>query len=535
MENLMTMPPVAHATVAETSATTTAVEGTNGELRERNGNGNGIFKPNLEEPQLLKPQVTGGSSDEALSSGTATPLPEDAPPSAVSISVARRVRRRLFPTIAYESRVSHFDPASQHHDFRGFFSLFWVGLVIMLITTVLRNLKENGSIMRTNIFSLFAHGPFELGIADLAMVASTGFVLPLQQMYAKGGIKMGDKVIRWDKEGHWIQHALQAVWLAIWVYLPFFFNWQWTRQVFFTLHALTLLMKIHSYSFYSGHLSECHQKLKSLDLLTPEKETTEQSELRETLAFELTSPDGRVTYPNNLTRENFVDYMLCPTLCYELSYPRVPTIRIEKLLEKSSAVFGCVFLLTVVSEEYILPVMQDAHIQLAASTGYYESFLILLESISLLLFPYMITFLLVFLVIFEYVLGFFAELTRFGDRHFYSDWWNCSDWLEFSRMWNVPVHRFLQRHVYSISRPRHGRPVAYLVTFLISALAHELVMFCLTKKLRGYGFVCQMLQLPIVAIQRIPLVKAQRRLNNVLFWVSMIWGLSMISSLYVLL
>jgi hypothetical protein len=114
----------------------------------------------------------------------------------------------------------------------------------MLITTVLRNLKENGSIMRTNIFSLFAHGPLELAIADLAMVASTGFVLPLQQMYAKRRIKMGDKVITWNKEGHWIQHALQAVWLAVWVYLPFFFNWQWTRQVFFTLHALTLLMKV---------------------------------------------------------------------------------------------------------------------------------------------------------------------------------------------------------------------------------------------------------------------------------------------------
>jgi hypothetical protein len=63
----MTMPPVAHATVVETSATTTAVEGTNVQLRERNGNGNGALKQNLEEPQLLKPQVTGGSSDEALS------------------------------------------------------------------------------------------------------------------------------------------------------------------------------------------------------------------------------------------------------------------------------------------------------------------------------------------------------------------------------------------------------------------------------------------------------------------------------------
>jgi len=51
-------------------------------------------------------------------------------------------------------------------------------------------------------------------------------------------------------------------------------------------------------------------------------ETEQQAELRDTLAFELTSPSGRVTYPQNFSLYNFVDYMLCPTLCYELSYPR---------------------------------------------------------------------------------------------------------------------------------------------------------------------------------------------------------------------
>jgi sterol O-acyltransferase len=31
---------------------------------------------------------------------------------------------------------------------------------------------------------------------------------------------------------------------------------------------------------------------------------------------------GRNKYPNNLTFANFLDYMLCPTLVYELEYPR---------------------------------------------------------------------------------------------------------------------------------------------------------------------------------------------------------------------
>jgi hypothetical protein len=54
-------------------------------------------------------------------------------------------------------------------------------------------------------------------------------------------------------------------------------------------------------------------------------------------------------------------------------------------------------------------------------------------------------------------------------------------------------------------------------------------MGCITKKLRGYGFVMMMLQMPIVMVQRSKWVKGRTLLNNVLFWTSMILGLSMVS------
>jgi len=73
-----------------------------------------------------------------------------------------------------------------------------------------------------------------------------------------------------------------------------------------------------------------------------------------------------------------------------------------------------------------------------------------------------------------------------------------------------------------------SRPLAMFVTFLISALAHELVMFCITQKLRGYGFACQMLQLPIIAVQQTPWLKRRRTFNNIMFWCSMIYGLAMV-------
>jgi len=319
-------------------------------------------------------------------------------------------------------------------------------------------------------------------------------------------------------------------------------------------------MKMHSYAFYNGHLSETERRLQALDepstaskapayqypsaghmpsseekLQKDADEKSDLARLREDLAIELTSPMGSVTYPKNLTWGNYVDYICCPTLCYELEYPRTDGIVWSQLGYKVLAVFGVIFLLTITSEEFILPVMTESAVRLETVNSFSETALILAESISMLLFPFMITFLLVFLVIFEYVLGACAEITCFADRHFYSDWWNSTDWLEFSREWNIPVHHFFRRHVYSASRPHIGRPLATLITFLISAIGHEIVLACITKKIRGYGFIAQMSQLPIVMLQRTRWVKGKQVLNNVCFWCSMILGLSMICSLYVLI
>ncbi|KAF7510653.1 hypothetical protein GJ744_006265 [Endocarpon pusillum] len=504
---------------------------------------------------LPDPTVSG------ISSGRSTPLPPDAPPSEQSISSARKharaqAKHRLFHTINYTPRVSHFDPSSDYRDFKGFFVLFWISLTIMVLTTFLRNIKDTGYPLRVQVWKLLSANVIQLAFSDGAMVLSTAVTLPLHKIFRSSA-----RALRWRNGGIIIQSLYQCFWLALWVKWPFTLQWTWTAQVFFILHTLVLLMKMHSYAFYNGHLSESEKRLKSLDKpsdasladvvkypSSPTRqrnstanrsiEKAEQEEklekLREDLASELTSPLGRVTYPENVTLWNYCDFVLCPTLCYELEYPRTPKIQWLELFYKTLAVFGCIFLLTLTSEEYIMPVLAESAGRLQHVTKLLDKGLILAETISMLLFPFMITFLLVFLVIFEYLLGAFAEITRFADRHFYSDWWNSSDWLEFSREWNIPVHHFLRRHVYFSSKTYFSNSIAMVITFLVSAFGHELIMGCITKKLRGYGFVAMMLQLPIVALQRSNLVRGRWVFNNACFWISMIMGLSLMCALYVL-
>jgi sterol O-acyltransferase len=97
-------------------------------------------------------------------------------------------------------------------------------------------------------------------------------------------------------------------------------------------------MKQHSYSFYSGWLSNENLRVQRLrkelaaldDDDAPLSRVDSVVEERERLVREIENSEKllagnvarKVRYPSNLTYSNFLDYMLCPTLVYELEYPR---------------------------------------------------------------------------------------------------------------------------------------------------------------------------------------------------------------------
>lgn len=324
----------------------------------------------------------------------------------------------------------------------------------MVITTMLRNLRETGYPLGMRQWGLFTANIYELAASDGAMVGSTAIILPLHKLY-----KNTNGWLAWNRGGMIVQSIFQAIWLLHWVSYVFFSltlqtslltdiswpfarDWTWTAQVFFTLHLLCMFMKMHSYAFYNGHLSSTLARLAALDLplsdsvstaaavkypsthttvddirdeLADQEEPAKQAslaQLREDLALELVSPFGKVIYPQNLTYANMADFLFCPTLCYELEYPRTPTRSYMEIFWKTLAVFGCIFLLVVVSEAFILPVLDESSIRLEQQRNWQDGALIFAETVSWLLFPFMVTFLLVFLVIFEYLLGAFAEITR---------------------------------------------------------------------------------------------------------------------------
>lgn len=439
--------------------------------------------------------------------------------------------------------------------FHGFFALFWLALAFLAIKTVLQHYRETGNWFKGTIVLLYAVDIWDLAVVDAIMVCSSVFVYFLQ--------KIGYKHLSWNRYGHFIEHAWQCLYLGLVVHRSYTGNWGWIQSVVIVLHCVVMLMKQYSYASYMGYLSEvCRTRDKlekrlvnlrkssetnptlrvrrpsgddasSDSTLNNESEQSEEEMLLaevEELSEELTH--GGVTYPENLTLWNYIDYLLVPSLVYDIVYPRTEKIRWSFVFEKTLATLGTFALMTMIVEHYILPVIPENLASMTTQEKFMELPWLMLDMV----FPFITMYLLTFYIIFECVCQWFAEMTRFADRNFYNDWWNSLDWDAFSRDWNVPVHRFLLRHVYhsSMSAFNVKKQHATLITFVLSSLVHEMVMACMTKKIRAYLLLSQMLQLPLVIIMRTRFFKQFPTAANVFFWASLCTGPSMLCLAYVL-
>jgi len=105
---------------------------------------------------------------------------------------------------------------------------------------------------------------------------------------------------------------------------------------------------------------------------------------------------------------------------------------------------------------------------------------------------------------------------------FYIDWWNASEVSAYWRLWNMPVHYWLVRHVYFPAvRLGFSKNGATFMVFLFSAVLHEILISVPCHMLRVYSFLAMMGQIPLIFLTKI----LDRRypgssIGNFIFWIS---------------
>jgi len=221
-----------------------------------------------------------------------------------------------------------------------------------------------------------------------------------------------------------------------------------------------------------------------------------------------------IKYPNNLTLSHFVSYLISPTCCYQLIYPRWGKRRISfiliRLIEFILANVGIVYLYY----QYIIPVCQESTVHFKE----HNYFMVLQNTLKISI-PAAYLWLLFFYSFFHSYLNFFAELTQFGDRRFYEDWWNAKNLQEYWRKWNHPIHNFLIRHIYYTFRRRKiSKSLCLLLTFLISAAAHEYLIIGVFRVCNMIAFTIMIINVPLMILQAKLRKIFSPNVNNISFW-----------------
>lgn len=514
------------------------------------------------------------------------------------------------------------NPSAAESPFRGFFTLFWIAMALLLTRIAAGNYKEEGSVFGSaEILHLMVDRDlFVLLATDGAMCFATSFGFFLHKAIAAD-------YLSWSGSGWIIQSVWQLFFTGFVIFWTFWREWPWTHTVFVVLHVFALLMKQHAYAFYNGYRKYSHderwplltqylvsrvyrrrnlleQKLQQLDELDANEGpsstspnagtlaatgvdkadvdglsrrkslgrnfssdfalegshiasindaiedggpldaeqveafrsalTTEVTILNEELRGKCTTTDNM--YPNNLTVMNLVEWTCLPTLVYDLEYPRQEKINWWYVAEKAAATLGVIWVMIVISQAYIYPVVVETTRQKEAGMSLDERWKEFPWVVSDMLFPMLLEQLLSWYVIWECLLNVLAEVTRFADRGFYGPWWNSVSFDQYARDWNRPVHNFLLRHVYhsSISFFHLSKMQATFFTFLLSAIVHEVLMFCIFHKVRGYLFTFQLTQLPLAAFMKTKWMRGRDTLGNIIFWFGLFIGPSLITSLYLI-
>jgi sterol O-acyltransferase len=95
-------------------------------------------------------------------------------------------------------------------------------------------------------------------------------------------------------------------------------------------------------------------------------------------------------YPNNLTLRNHYEFIVLPTLVYELEYPRSNSINWYYVAEKAIATLGILFVMLLVSQTFIYPVVMKTVAMKRAGMPLWERLEAFPWILSDLMFPFML-------------------------------------------------------------------------------------------------------------------------------------------------
>jgi diacylglycerol O-acyltransferase-1 len=389
-------------------------------------------------------------------------------------------------------------------DFRGILNLFFIILFVLNVRLIVENMIRYGSLIQMPRINLFDSPLIFLGYVLVLSLPYLSFVC--ERYIAESNRSFA--------------HAIQSFLILVTLVGPYLIVSYYPsvhplRSLLLLMASIVYAMKIGSYWHVCSDLYDM-KRAGNLSKVVPTKSSSVETEI---LALSQ-------QYPKSLTISQMYMFIAYPTLVFQLSYPRTNSIRLRILFRYVAELVFCLVLQFILIEQYITPLLNNTISGTDQRIVRKESFVnmawFLLERFLKLVIPNLYIWLLMFAELFHCYLNILAELTRFGDRKFYHDWWNAVSIRDYWQKWNQPVHHWLLRHLYKPFRKLGlNQQNAATIVFIISGIVHEyLIITPIGIPWNGFVTLGFILQLPLISLTDTQFVKDRPTIGNCLFWIT---------------
>mmetsp|Transcript_25534 Transcript_25534/g.62710 ORF Transcript_25534/g.62710 Transcript_25534/m.62710 type:complete len:766 (-) Transcript_25534:355-2652(-) len=405
------------------------------------------------------------------------------------------------------SAPSFLSAEARTQNYRGFFNLAMILLIVSNFRIFLNTIRSHGFILTevwSNVegfsFSTWNQFPLLSGILVLHIFLATAFLIE----WLLATRRISNETIGF------ILHQLNThTCFGLSVVIVWNFIDQPATGAFLLMNAAITWMKLISYS----HANQDYRIVSRKDKDAHKRNLS--------IIDSLDTTDIDIEYPSNVTLGNIYYFWLAPTLTYQIAFPKSARIRKLRVLGLLFRMAITLSIFTFLGAQIVAPNLANLLKDLEATNGRY-TYQMIAEYWLKLTISNTYMWLLMFYFYFHLYLNLFAELLRFGDRVFYKDWWNSAEVSAYWRLWNLPVHYWLVRHLYfPCVRRKMSRSVATFLVFLFSAVMHELLISIPFHSLRPWSFLGMMGQIPLVVVtKRLYRKFPGSSIGNILFWIS---------------
>ncbi|KAJ9608306.1 hypothetical protein H2200_007294 [Cladophialophora chaetospira] len=420
---------------------------------------------------------------------------------------------------AQPSCLSH--ETKESPSFIGFRNLMVLTLTVMNLRLVVENARKYGLLitLKSNLSNRDVKIALALYACTPCHLLAAYFIERAAMQHAKGVIGRRKKIDPDSSEKPETEKQTRE-----------FVNTWWLIAIAHTLNA-TLALAISSWFVYFRMHNPGLGAITELHAIVVWLKTCSYAFTNRDLRHAMLKPGGPESavpdyyadcpYPKNITLQNLCYFWWAPTLIYQPCYPRTDRIRWTFVFKRLGEMVGLSVFIWLVCAQYAVPLLRNSLSGMAeVNVSSITERVLKLSPIA------MIVWLAGFFALFHSFLNALAEVTRFGDRVFYEDWWNSVNLRGYWSSWNKPVYHFMRRHIYSPLVGRGWSPQAASAwVFVFSGLLHELAIGIPSHNVLGVAFIGMVAQLPLIALTD-PLSKSERFggkvAGNCVFWLSFV-------------